>query len=253
VRFFVRQRPLILLAFALWLGGSATYASAQAQSSPTGSSTAKPTQPAGNSPAANPADDGKQAQEQAKFLLKTHKVLTNDDLKGIGHTQGSVISEIEINGINDCDRNCFDRVRTSAGPLAGADGQWKRDLLQGIEKVTADAKWQGALLAMARLKGKYCDLTAEKNDALADFANPKNVTEAELAIDEEYDRKFKAAQQEFNATYADADALKRTYSGIVVPFMTIQQGRVTNAPCIQPQPTRHPRYQQPEPDDPDDP
>jgi hypothetical protein len=246
-------RPLILLAITLCLGGSAISASAQDQSSPAGSSPDRATQPAANSPAANPSTDANQAQEPAKPPVKTHKVITNDDLKGISRASGSGSSEIDISSINECDRNCFDRVRATAGPLAAADGQWKRELLQGIEKITADAKWQGALLALARLKGKYCDLTTEKNEALANVANPKNVTEAELAIDEEYDRKFKAAQQEFNGAYADADAEKRTYGGIVVPFMTMQEQRVASAPCIQPQPARYPRYQRPEPDDPDDP
>ena len=83
------------------------------------------------------------------------------------------------------------------------------------------------------------------------------MTEQELSIDEEFDRKFKVAQQELNAAFADADAVMRGYSGIVVPFMNLQKARVSSAPCVQPQPPRYRPYQpyqpyQP-PDDPNDP
>ena len=75
---------------------------------------------------------------------------------------GSASAEIDISNINDCDRNCFDHVRMGAPGLADAGGQWKRDLLRAIDKVTADAKWQGALAGLARAKGRFCELDSGK-------------------------------------------------------------------------------------------
>ena len=184
---------------------------------------------------------------------KPHHVITNDDLQK-GDLSGAS-SEIDISNINDCDRNCFEMVRRGAPGFADPAGQWKRDLLRAIDKVADDAKWQGALAELARAKGRFCQFSREKGEALANNANPRNVTEQELSIDEEYDRKFKAAQGQMNAAFADADTVIRGFSGIVVPFMNLQKTRVTNAACVQPQARNRP-YQPPQddpPDDPDDP
>ena len=109
---------------------------------------------------------------------------------------------------------------------------------------------------LARAKGRFCQLDREKAEALANNANPRNVTEQELSIEEQYDRKYKAAQSELNAAFADADLVIRGYSGIVVSFMNLQKARISSAPCIQPRPSRYRPYQPPPddpPDDPDDP
>ncbi len=251
----MRQRPFILLALAVSLVGSATSARAQDQPAMPAATADKPQQPPVDSSTQTPAPDANQPQEPAKPAHKPRHVITNDDLAGKGDVFGAASADIDISNINDCDRGCFERVRTGAPGLADAAGQWKRDLLRGIDKVTADAKWQAALGEMARAKGKFCELGREKNEALANNANPRNVTEQELSIDEEFDRKFKAAQQDLNAAYADADAVIRNYSGIIIPFMNLQKGRVASAPCIQPQPARYRPYQPPQndPDDPDDP
>jgi hypothetical protein len=249
----MRQRRFILLALAVSLFGSGTSTRAQDQAAKPAAAPDKPQQPPAISPTQSPAPDANQPQEPAKPALTPHHVITNDDLAGKGGVFGAASAEIDISNINDCDRNCFDRVRMGAPGLADAAGQWKRDLLRGIDKVTADAKWQAALYEIARAKGRYCQLGREKNEALANNADPRNVTEQELSIDEEFDRKFKAAQQDLNAAYADADSVIRGYSGIVVPFMNLQKGRVASAPCVQPQQPRYRPYQPPQPDDPDDP
>jgi hypothetical protein len=251
----MRQRPFILLALALSLIGNVVSARSQDQPPSPAPAPEKPQQPAASSPAPTPAPDPNQPQETSKPALKQHHVITNDDLAGKGDIFGSSSAEIDISNINDCDRNCFERVRMAAPGLADPAGQWKRDLLHGIDKVTADAKWQGALAELARAKGRFCEIDREKSEALANNANPKSVTEQELSIDEEFDRKYKAAQAGLNAAFADADAQARGYSGIIVPFITMQKARVSNAPCIQPQPPRYRPYQPPyaPPNDPDDP
>ncbi len=255
----MRKRHFILLALLLSPGGRAICARAQDQPAKPAATPDKPEAPATKSPAPGAALDAPSvgAQDQPKLAAKPPRhVITNDDLAGKGDIFGAASSEIDISNINDCDRNCFDRVRMGAPGLADAAGQWKRDLLHGIDKVTADAKWQAALGEMARAKGRFCVLGREKNDALANNADPRNVTERELLIEEEFDRKFKAAQAQLDAAFADADAVVRGYNGIIVPFMNLQKGRVTSAPCLQPQPSRYRPYQPPAddpPDDPDDP
>jgi hypothetical protein len=251
----MRQRPFLQLALALSLISSVVSARAQDQPASPAAGPDKPQQPAANPPAPTSVSDPSQPQETAKPALKPHHVLTNDDLAGKGDIFGSASAEIDISHINDCDRNCFERVRASAPGLADPAGAWKRELLHGIDKVTADAKWQGRLAALARAKGRFCEIDREKSEALANNANPTNVTEQELSIDEEFDRKYKAAQAGLNAAFADADAQIEGYSGIVVPFMNMQKARVSSAPCIQPQPPRYRPYQPPyaPPGDPDDP
>jgi len=251
------QRHLILFVLVLSLGGRAICAQEPDKPADPAATPDKPQQPAAKptETPAPPTPEASPSQEPPKTTAaKPHHVITNDDLQK-GDMFGAASLEIDISNINDCDRNCFEMVRRGAPSLADPAGQWKRDLLHAIDKVSADAKWQAALGSMARAKSRFCQLAREKNDALANEANPRNVTEQELSIEEEYDRKFKAAQGQMNDAFADADAVIRGYSGIVVPFMGLQKMRVTNAACLQPQPSRYrpyqPRYVPP--DDPDDP
>ncbi len=240
----------ILVLIALSFAGGAVAARAQDQPAPTAAPPQQPAQQPANPPAPGGTPDGKQGQEPGKPPAKKPRVINNEDLEG----KGGILfpqtgrSAIDLGGINDCDRNCFERVRSQAGIAAGTNLQWKHDLLQSIEKVREDAKWQATLAELARIKGEYCDLEAEKNEELAKRADPKNVTEAELSIDEEYQRKFQAVEQELMKAFADADAAMRDYRGIIVPFLGIQRQRIVNATCYQ---TPAPRYIAPT-DDSDD-
>src|ERR1700690_1745737 len=134
----MRQRPFILLALAVSLVGSATSARAQAPSATPAAIPDKTQQPPANSPAQTPGPDTNQPQKPANPAVKPHHVITNDDLACKGDVFGNASADIDINNINDCDRNCFDRVRTGAPGLVDGAGQWKRDLLRGIDKGTAD-------------------------------------------------------------------------------------------------------------------
>jgi hypothetical protein len=252
----MRGFPFLLLVLLLSHGASAVSTRAQDQPTAPAANPDKPPQPPRDSPAQTPAPDGHQPQTPDKPVQKPHHVLTNDDLQGKGDMFGTASVDIDISNINECDRNCFESVRRGAPALADPAGQWKRDLLHGIDKATADAKWQGALNGLARAKGRFCQLDREKAEALANNANPRNVTEQELSIEEQYDQKYKAAQSDLNAAFGDADLVIRGYSGIVVSFMNLQKARISSAPCIQPQPSRYRPYQPPPddpPGDPDDP
>ena len=102
---------------------------------------------------------------------------------------------------------------------------------------------------MARIKGKYCSLEADKNADLVRHARPGTVTEGELSIEEAYERKFRALQQETAAMYERADPVRAKYFGAVVQFRTIQQQRIINVNCP---PAQRPVYQ-PVDDPPNDP
>ncbi len=247
----MRLRPFVLLATVLCVTGYAVPSHAQ-EPQPPASSPPKAPQETVNKQDASQTPDGKQAEEPPKPPKKLPKVITNDDLAGLGRIPGLGQSEVDMSGINDCDRTCFDSVHNTTGMQVAQSVDWKRDLLRGIEKVSADGTWQAALLQLARVKAKFCDLNQEKNDTLAANADPKNVTERELEIDEEYDRKFKNAQQELNAALGDADAVMRNYSGVIVAFMRIQKDRASNRPCVLWRPRMSQPYR-PAPDDPDDP
>jgi hypothetical protein len=236
------------LVVALWLLTGNSPVHAQTQQDPSG--------PAPQPPAANPAqptDVAKLAKDESpqKPEAKPRKVITNDDIEGKGEamypTSGGVI---DLSRINDCDRYCFDQVRQASRVAAGSSPSWKHALLEGIDKVSNDTAWQSILLQMARIKGKYCSLEADKNADLARHSRPGTVTEGELSIEEAYERKFRALQQETAAMYERAEPVRAKYSGMIVQFMTIQQQRIINVTCPVAQ---RPTYYQPANDPPDDP
>jgi len=234
------QRQIILLLFAVSLSACATYAQARNEQAPSpapATASDKPKQPAteaaapqapppSGSPSQQPADksaapntapssDAAEGQDQAKpaAAAKGHHVIANEDIQAQHELIASANSDVDIGNINDCDRTCFEMVRSQAGYWLVQNTDWKRDLLRGIEQVSDDPKWQAALFHIARLKARFCDLSQDKNDALANVADPRKMTEDEISIDEQYDLKFKAAQAELNSALAEADAITHTYSG----------------------------------------
>jgi hypothetical protein len=192
------------------------------------------------------------APDASKPTAKAHHVITNEDFEAEHEPLASANSDVDIGNINDCDRTCFDMVRGNSNNWLVENADWKRDLLHGIDQVSADTKWQAALLHIARMKARFCDLSQEKNDALANIADPRKMTEEEISVDEEYDRKFKAQQAELNSAFAEADAVMRTYGGIVVAFMNLQKLRASNRVCVIRSPVMNRPYNSPR-DDPDDP
>jgi hypothetical protein len=246
--FLMSPRPSIVLALALSLAAGAISASAQDEPT-TASSSDKPQQPAGPSPSAqSPAPD----RDKPKAAAKPRRVITNEDIEAEHEQSASANSDIDIGNINDCDAACFEAVRGWANYYIVRSTDWKRDLLHGIDQVTEDGKWQAALYQIARSKSKFCDLNQDKNDAIADMADPRKMTEDEIAIDEAYDRKFEAARSSLNAAYSQADAIMRTYSGIVVSFMNLQKQRAGNRVCVIRYPVMYRGYRVPL-DDPDRP
>ncbi len=249
----MRQRPFILVALIVSVCGSGISARAQDQAvAPAASAPAKPQQPAANAPAADsnrqapaakpaapgvspdanaiPAPDS--SQDSAKPAAKPRHVITNEDIQAEHGRLASANADVDIGNINDCDAVCFQMVHNLANYYLVRNSDWQHDLLRGIGEVTDDPKWQAALFHIARMKARFCELNQDKNDDLSDVADPRKMTEDEISVDQEYDRKFKAAQAELNEAYAEADAAMRGYGGIILPFMTMQKQRAGNRVCV---------------------
>jgi hypothetical protein len=159
------------------------------------------------------------------------KIITNDDLKGSGPTSG--FSPADFSLINNCNRACFDQVRQQAHVLPAANPNWKHELLQDVEQVRKDDDWQKYLRDLYEIHVKFCNLGMEKREDLARYTDPNNVTPKELAIDEKYDAKFAAAQNELRALDSRQAALQRKYAGspLAYQFTLIQASRIQTATC----------------------
>lgn len=255
------------IALALAFGIALTSAPARAQSQPAAAAanTDKPSQQPSDpntAPAHQPAQDATKAQDTAakpagtsdapKPAPKVHHVITNEDIEAEHEQMASANSDIDISNINDCDKVCFDQVGIATNYAIVRSTDWKRDLLQGIDQVSRDAKWQAVLYRIARQKAKFCELNQDKNDELANTGTPGNMTEDQIELDETYERKFEAAQAALNSAYADADAIESRYSGVVASFMNLQKRRAGSRVCVIRYPVMYRGYRMPL-DDPDHP
>jgi hypothetical protein len=226
--------PKFILALCLAAAGTPAFARQSGQQSTDQKAPNQGQQPV-PAPAVGTTANPQQAPapaNESKPQKKPHgPVITNDDLEGKGSGFYAQIAGIDLSRVNGCDRYCYEQVRQTSRIAPGPNTQWKRELLSGIEKVKADATWQARLEDLARVKATYCGLEQDKNAELARRSDPANVTKEELDIDDRYERKFQAEQEELIRTYDNADAARRNYTGIVVQFMTLQEQRIANANC----------------------
>ena len=177
----------------------------------------------------------------AKPAAKPKKVITNDDLTGSGGGFG--FSSAEFSQINDCDRSCFLNLQQSIRIDPAQNPHWRRDVLRAIDLVRKDAAWQRILHDVYDLHIKTCDLQAEKQEELAKAADPANVTQQEVDIEEKYEVKFRELQEQVNAVRARQSALKGDTNDnpVVFRFRIYQENRLQGAPCAQPVYRRYPQ------------
>jgi hypothetical protein len=178
---------------------------------------------------------------------KPKKVITNDDLSGSG--DGFSFSPQDFSQINDCNRNCFEQVRQLSRIAPATNPNWRRLLLQAIEEVRREGAWQKYLRDLYDVHVKFCALGDQRREELAKYADPRNVTPREVAIDEKYDVKFKEMQSELQAVYERQSALQAKFSGnpFAYQFSTVQADRIKSANCMSP---RYPNYSPTDADDP---
>jgi len=209
----------------LLLGAAASGARAQDQPP-----AAPPTQqPPASAPAATPSIIP--ATKPQAPPRRARRVITNDDIDGIGSIYKGAYGP-DLTYINDCDRGCFEAVRAAAR-IYPSGLQWKKDLLDAIERVKADGPWQGLLSDFGSVRGKFCMLEQERNEEMARGADPRNVTHAEISIEEKYDRLFKAAQADLLTLSDRAQLLRQAHAsnGLEIAFMNFQSNRIVTASC----------------------
>ncbi len=220
---------------ALLLSATATAGRAQSQAPPVApaqresaasATAAPPASAAASSPASAAA-----AKYQAATKRRARHVITDDEIRGIGSIYKGGAGP-DLSGINDCDRNCFEAVRRSAR-VYPSGVQWKKDLLNAIERVRNDAPWQSLLSDFGTVRGKFCMLEQQRNDELAEHSDPKNVTAGEISVEEKYDRLFKDAQAELLSLYDRASLLRQEHvmSALEIGFMDYQTNRIVTTNC----------------------
>jgi hypothetical protein len=213
--------------------------SASQQSAPTSAKQTASQKPAASSPS------------PAKPHRKHTKVYTDDDFKSGGNLAVDG-EELDFSRLNDCDRACFDRVRNSSHIYTTNDSDWRQNVLASLDTVRKDSEWQTFLADLYALHLKFCSLASDKQAELAKVADPNNVTEREIRVDEKYDAKFQALQSSGQALYLREADIKRRYASksYSLAFMNIQVSRIQTAGCPSP-PSQYAPSQ--DPDDSNDP
>lgn len=232
----VRMRSGFKFAIlGLLFGATSIAVRAQTQPPPVAPARQEPGASAPATPPASAAASSPAAATAAKYQAATKRrarhVITDDEIRGIGSIYKGG-SGPDLSGINDCDRNCFEAVRRSAR-IYPSGVQWKKDLLNAIERVRNDAPWQSLLSDFGTVRGKFCMLEQQRNDELVAHSDPKNVTAGEISVEEKYDRLFKDAQAELLALYDRASLLRQEHvmSGLEIGFMDYQTNRIVTTNC----------------------
>lgn len=169
-------------------------------------------------------------QAQPANPAKPHaKVYTNENLPSAAGDSGG----LDFGSINDCDRRCFEQVRTLAHVSPAANPNWKRDLLRGLEPVRKDPEWQQYLRDIYEAHLRFCQIGEEKREELARVADPNNVTARELNVDDKYDAKFRQAQATLENLYLRQRPLQQkfAFSNFSLQFSQLQVSRIQSAPC----------------------
>lgn len=185
-----------------------------------------------------------------KLQLPSHQVLTDENLPALLGKEGINVvgTAAGLNGIFDCDTNCYDQVRQGANVYPGRDLAWMRDLHDGIDKLQDDGKWRAFLVHLVDIKSRYCKLVTERDSALSRVDNENNVTNEQINIRQEFNRKYDALTQESSAAQNEIAPLQAGYSVLVRSFMRVQESRIGQMSCTNPERDRG----ESDPDDPDE-
>jgi hypothetical protein len=227
-------RPQILVfAFVFSTAGlSATAQSANpASAAPASQGSATPAPCTANCPQA-PAKPAT-ANSPAKPPAKPHKVYTNEDIDARPHDITIEGTRDILQQLNTCDRTCFDQVAQRAGLNGGSGPRWKLALLDAIEAVKADTAWQGILGEIIGVQGLACETQAKKTQDIQRFADARNITPSELAVEREYEPKFRDIQNRLKAALdrANAHITKASPGNLQSQYMHMQADKIVYASC----------------------
>ena len=224
-----------IIAFVLIYSTAGLSASAQSTDS---ASTTPQTSPAPAPCSANcPQTPAKPAtatpDSPAKPPAKPHKVLTNDDIDARPHDVTITGGRDILQQLNTCDRTCFDQVAQRAGVNGGYTARWKLALLDAIEAVKRDADWQGNLGEILGVQGQACETQVRKTEDLRKYADSRNITPSELAVERQYEPKFREIRARLNAALdrANAHIAKVAPDNLQAQYMHMQVDKLVHATC----------------------
>lgn len=201
-----------------------------------------PAQPAATNPVPRPTSDPATAPQagtgpaapKPSLTVDPQKVLTNDDLQKLAQQDEAADvagGPVDLSEIYNCDIHCYNRVREMAQVYPASNLDWMRQLHAGIEKLKDDADWRAVLVRLGGIRSDYCSVAEEEHDALQAADNFENVTNEQINIREQYNRKLQALNQDTTETYSRMTPLQAKYSRMVAAFMSIQVSRVMGSRC----------------------
>jgi hypothetical protein len=169
----------------------------------------------------------------AQRVAKPRKVYTNEDIDARPHDITIEGSRDILQQLNTCDRTCFDQVAQRAGLNGGSGPRWKLVLLDAIETVKADAAWQGILGEILGVQGLACETQVRKTEDLRKYADSRNITPSELAVERQYEPKFREIKNRLNAALdrANAHIAKASPDNLQSQYMHMQVDKLVHATC----------------------
>jgi hypothetical protein len=226
-----------ILAFVLICSTAAL--SASAQSTDPASATPTPqTSPASppctaNCPQASAKPATMTPDTVAKPPAKPHKVVTNDDIDARPHDVTIQGGRDILQQLNTCDRTCFDQVAQRGGVSGGYSARWKLALLEAVETVKADSTWQENLGEILGVQGQACETQVRKTEDLRRYADSRNITPSELAVERQYEPKFREIHNRLNAALdrANAHIAKISPGPVQAQYMHLQVDKLVKATC----------------------
>jgi hypothetical protein len=169
----------------------------------------------------------------AKPPAKLRKVYTNEDMDARPHDITIEGTRDILQQLNTCDRTCFDQVAQRAGANGAYSPRWKLALLDAIEVVRADATWQGNLGEILGVQGLACETQVRKTEDLRKYADSRNITPSELAVERQYEPKFREIHNRLNAALdrANAHIAKSSPNNLQSQYMHMQVDKLVHATC----------------------
>ena len=176
---------------------------------------------------------GANPDSPAKPAAKPHKVFTNDDIDARPHEFSVAGARDILQQLNNCDRSCFDQVAQRGGMTGAAGPRWKLALLDSVDAVRADSTWQGILGEMIGVQANACELQTQKTADIQKVSDPRSVTPEELAIDRQYEPKFREIRTRLNAVLdrANAHIIKSGAGSPQAQYMHWQTDKIVHATC----------------------
>jgi hypothetical protein len=170
----------------------------------------------------------------SKPPAKPHKVFTNDDIDARPHDVTIQGGRDILQQLNTCDRTCFDQVAQRGGVSGGYTARWKLALLDAIETVKRDADWQGNLGEILGVQGLACETQVRKTEDLRKYADSRNITPSELAVERQYEPKFREIRARLNAALdrANAHITKISPGTVQAQYMHLQVDKLVKATCM---------------------